>query len=612
MGVYSDYDRQKLHLKPAKKQASRQELPQATQNSEITVEPFFELASDLLAIVDLSGYFYRVNSAFSQTLGYSKVELTRQPILSFIHPEDLLLAQEKIGLLRQGMASIKLVSRYCCRNGSYRRLQWSITLASSNPNFAYGVAKDVTFAPQVRPQLPWPLDRDRITGLPNRCQLERKIAEIIRTKELATFRCTFCYLDLDRFRVINELCGHTIGDRLLKQVTRLLQVKVRGVDVLFHLGGDKFGLLLRGHSLAESEIVAHQIRLAIKEHIFRWQNKTYRLSVSIGLVEMNQHTGDFSSLLNAAEVTCGAAKQQGRNWIRVYSPQDRELVRQRREQDWLVKLDFALENDLFQLYCQKIAPLQPGQGSNHYEILLRLFDEHGSLVSPMEFIPIAERHGLMPQIDRWVIQTFLASYEAYCRDIQQQQQHQQTDNPHSENQPLDNQQPDRTVYTINLSGASINSDRFLPFLKQQFIIHKVRPEQICFEITETVMINNLNKAAQFVREIKNLGCSFALDDFGSGASSFSYLKKLPVDYLKIDGNFVKNMTDSVFDRTMVEFFDRLSKMKNIQTIAEFVENEAIITQLREIGVNYAQGYGIEKPIPLCFPTVCDNQEKLLP
>ena len=581
MSVYSNYDRQKLHSKQAESQTSWQD----SKATKVSVEAFFELSSDLLAVIDLKGYFRRVNPAFCQILGHSRAELTSQHILSFIHHEDRVAAQQEMELLRQGISAIQLENRYRCRNGSYRRLQWSITLASSDQNIAYGIAKDVTVAPEQEKQLSWPANRDHITGLPNRCQFERKIVEIIQAKMLTADSYIFCYLDLDRFRTINELYSHTTGDRLLKQVTRLLQATVRGVDVLFHLGGDKFGVLLHRYSVAEAEIIAHQIRIAIKDHIFRWQDQTYRLSVSIGIVEMGKHTPDYSSLLNAAEVSCGAAKQHGRNWIRVYSPQDHELVRQRGEQDWIVKLNDALENNLFQLYCQKIAPLQDDNSANHYEILLRLFDDNGSLISPMEFIPVAERHGLMPNIDRWVIQTFLATYEAYCH----------------QNQSKNNQQLDNTVYTINLSGASINSDRFLPFLKQQFVIYDVRPEQICFEITETVMISNLNQAAQFIGEIKQLGCSFALDDFGSGASSFSYLKKLPVDYLKIDGNFVRNMTENLFDRTMVEFFDRLSKMKNIQTIAEFVENDAIITQLKEIGINYAQGYGVEKPVPLYFP-----------
>lgn len=556
-------------------------LSELAQSKSVALEPFFELSLDFLAAIDFQGCFQRVNPAFSQVLGYSEAELKQKPTIDLIHPEDRAASEREIENLRLGIPSVRFENRYRCRDGSYRYLQW-MAASSHKENCIYAVARDVTLDRNLTQQLAWQSRHDHLTSLPNRREFERQIVEIVRTKATATKQHIFCYLDLDRFRVINDLCGHVVGDELLRQVASLLQRETGDDSVVFRLGGDEFGILLRGYSLEEAEIFAHKIRLAIKDSLFQWQDTNHPLGVSIGIVEMNQETRDFSSLLNAADIACAAAKEQGRNWIRVYSPQDRELVKQRGEKYWIAKLNSALEQDQFRLYCQKIAPLQDEQGSNHYEILLRLFDENGSLIPPMEFIPAAERYDLMPSIDRWVIANFFDSYEAHC------QEH--------------GYQPDGTVYTINLSGASINSDRFFAFLKQQFAFHNISPQRICFEITETVTINNLNKAARFIREIKDIGCSFALDDFGSGASSFNYLKNLPVDYLKIDGHFVKNMVHDLFDRTTVEFFNRLSKMRNIQTIAEFVENDAIISQLKEIGINYAQGYGIDKPAPLSFPS----------
>jgi len=238
-----------------------------------------------------------------------------------------------------------------------------------------------------------------------------------------------------------------------------------------------------------------------------------------------------------------------------------------------------LAENHFRLYSQKITPLQDGEGANHYEILLRLSDPERGLISPMEFIPAAERYDLMPSIDRWVISNFFNSYA----------DHLQT-NPLSE----------EAIYTINLSGASINNEQFFEFLKQQFTLHRIAPEKICFEITETMAISNLKKAARLITDLKTLGCSFALDDFGSGMSSLAYLKTLPVDYLKIDGNFVKNIVNDPIDKATVECFKQIGEIMKIQTIAEYVENDDIARQLKEIGINYAQGYGIGRPAPLIF------------
>ena len=323
------------------------------------------------------------------------------------------------------------------------------------------------------------------------------------------------------------------------------------------------------------------MRKAISETNFTWQDRKFTLGASFGLVKIDLHSNNFSDLLNAADTACYAAKEQGRNWVRVYYPEDKELARKRGERHWISEINFALEENRFCLYCQKISPLQNHLETDHHEILLRLIDRNGKLIPPIAFIPAAERYDLMPTIDRWVISTFLSSYQQYC----------QRDNLASYC---------NSIYTINLSGASINSERFFAFLKEQFALYHIAPEKICFEITETAAINNLHKAAKFINEIKELGCSFALDDFGSGMSSLNYLKNLPIDYLKIDGNFVKNIVNDPVDRATVECFNRIGEVMNIQTIAEFVENDAIIAQLKEIGVNYAQGYGIERPAPLSF------------
>lgn len=550
-------------------------------NVQSTLESFFDDSLDMFCLVGLDGYFKQVNSAFQQTLGYSELELTAQPLLHFVHPEDVAATKKEIANLKQGIPSIKFENRYRCQDGSYCRLQWMMTPPQNKSNLVYGSARDITQSYQLQQQLSWESKHDHLTGLLNRREFEKRINKAIKSvKDTDRFHA-FCYLDLDRFKVINDVCGHLTGDELLREITKLIKEELRESDTLSRLGGDEFGLLLEDCCLKDAEKIAHNIREKIKNFRFSWQNNNFVLGVSIGLVAIDKNSRNFSYLLSAADAACYAAKDQGRNGVRVYHPEDKELAQQRDQRHWISKLNLALEENRFCLYCQKITPLQQNSGVDHYEILLRLLNQDGSLVPPMAFIPAAERYDLMPSIDRWVISTFLNSYQKYC------QLHQSS--PGNE-----------SIYTINLSGASINSDRFFRFLKEQFTLYDVAPEKICFEITETSAIANLQKAATFINEIKELGCSFALDDFGSGMSSLTYLKNLPVDYLKIDGNFVKNIVNDPIDRATVECFNRIGEVMNIQTIAEFVENDAIIAQLKEIGVNYAQGYGIDKPAPLSF------------
>ena len=550
-------------------------------SKDISTKSFFDLSLDMFCVIGLDGYFKKVNPAFTRALGYSVLELITKPFLELVHSEDVAITTAEMAKLKQGIASINFENRYCCQDGFYRRLQWTATLPHKKQNFIYAIARDVTQSHAIKQQLLWQSKHDRLTGLLNRQEFEQQIDRAILTTKVTKQKHAFCYLDLDRFAVINDIYGYFVGDKLLRQITILLEKELEEWDIISRLGGDEFGILLKNCSLDRAEKTAHRLREKIQEGRFNWQEKILVLGVSIGVVEIDENSKNFSELLNSADTACYAAKKQGRNWVRVYKLEDRELAQHRGERYWISELNLALEENRFCLYRQKITPLQDNSGADHYEILLRLFDKNGKLIPPMRFIPAAERYDLMPTIDRWVISTFLASYQQYCLL----------------NESCLNS---KTIYTINLSGASINSERFFVFLKEQLATHDISAEKICFEITETAAIANLSKAAKFISEIKELGCSFALDDFGSGMSSLAYLKNLPVDYLKIDGNFVKNIVDDPVDRATVECFNRIGEVMNIQTIAEFVENDAIMAQLKEIGVNYAQGYGIDRPAPLCF------------
>ncbi len=432
-------------------------------------------------------------------------------------------------------------------------------------------------------KLSWQAKHDALTGLINRREFKNQLVQAIESAKDRDYRHALCYLDLDQFKVINDTCGHSAGDELLLQATALLTQSVRSTDILARLGGDEFGFLLYQCPLEQAEQIADGLRKLIGDFSFTCQGQNVNISASIGLVEINERTQDLTSVLSAADAACYAAKEKGRNCIHVYRDNDRELARQRGERKWISKINQALVENRFSLYCQKIISLHPGVEEEHYEILLRLVDERGFLIPPMNFIPAAEHYDLMPAIDRWVVSTFLINYERYY---------------------LQTLLPQKSfyscLYTINLSGASLNNDQFLDFLKQQLAQSPILPKTICFEITETTAIANLNKVAHFIHSLKQLGCSFALDDFGSGMSSLSYLKNLPVDYLKIDGSFVKNLTSDRIDYAMVESFNHIAHVMGIKTIAEFVENEAILDKLQVIGIDYAQGYGIARPYPLRF------------
>lgn len=363
----------------------------------------------------------------------------------------------------------------------------------------------------------------------------------------------------------------------------MLQRQIRTTDLLARLGGDEFGLLLYNCSPQQALVIANALRQSIEEFRFAWGSNIFTIGVSIGLVAINASTPNLASAINAAEAACYIAKNTGRNRVHFYQANEDEATSQRSQVHWIEKLTKALAEDRFCLYSQPIVPLSQSQKCHncqeHYEVLLRLKDEAGNLISPMTFIPAAERYHLMQQIDRWVIRTFFANQARLDR----------------ENFSCCQDQGQHSMYAINLSGDSINDEQFVEFVREQFAIHQVPPQAICFEITETVAITNLAKARKLIEELTNLGCCFALDDFGSGMCSFGYLKNLPVDYLKIDGAFIKDIIQDPMDLALTNAINQIGHVMGLQTIAEFVENDAILEKLKELGIDYAQGYGIAKP-----------------
>jgi EAL domain-containing protein (putative c-di-GMP-specific phosphodiesterase class I) len=357
-----------------------------------------------------------------------------------------------------------------------------------------------------------------------------------------------------------------------------MRSKLRGCDVLARIGGDEFGVLLECCSGETALRIAEALRQTVKDFRFVWPNNVFRIGASIGLASFGNDGVTFPEVLRRADAACYVAKAAGRNRVHVFTPDDKEVEKRAGELQWLRRIQKALDTQQFVLYSQRIVPLRKDGGLlPHNEILLRCRDESGKLVSPAVFVPAAERYGFMPQIDRWVIATVFSQYA---------QAHVHCDEKRA---PL---------YAINVSGTSIGDSGFLDFVREQFRRHQVPPQAICFEITETSAIANLTEAASLMEDLKAMGCRIALDDFGSGMSSFGYLKHLPVDFLKIDGSLVKDILDDPVSFAMVDSVNRIGHVMGIQTIAEFAENEAILDVLRGMGVDYAQGYGVQRPVPM--------------
>lgn len=544
---------------------------------------------DAVITTDALGKVKYVNPVAERLTGWGTIEAQGKPVTEIFHivnhlSREPVINPVEIALQENRIYELAADTVLIAKDGTEYAIEDSAAPIKNCQGELIGaviVFHDVTKARSLAHELSWQATHDPLTGLYNRRKFEQEVDLAIKDSQDNKTRHALCFLDLDRFKIVNDTCNHAAGDELLKQVTTLLQQRIRDADIFARLGGDEFGLLLPQCPIYTAQQIANQLRQLIYDFRFVWLDKVFNIGVSIGLVAIDSTTINLASLLNTADAACYAAKEKGRNCVHLYHEQDAVIARQRGERQWIAKINRALEKNLFCLYAQKIISIQENSDCDHCEILLRLIDESGKIIAPGVFLPTAERYDLMPAIDRWVVITFLADYEAYCQLRKEQQL------------PAPNK-----IYTINLSGASINSQEFAVFLQDQFGRYSVPPETICFEITETVAISNLDNAVALIENLKKLGCSIALDDFGSGMCSLTYLKNLPVDYLKIDGSFVQNIANDRVDYATVECFNHISKIMKIKTIAEFVEDDIILQKLKEIGIDYAQGYGIERPQPL--------------
>ena len=447
------------------------------------------------------------------------------------------------------------------------------------------VFRDVSHERKLAKQLSWHASHDTLTGLINRREFEVQIANALHSSKEENHVHALLYMDLDQFKIVNDTCGHSAGDLLLQLLSKLLQKQMRDSDILARLGGDELGVLLPHCPSDQALLIADGLRQSIKNFRFVWDVHTFELGASIGLVEINHHSKSMTELLMAADQACYLAKDRGRNRVHLYQESDQRLARRQGEMLWVSRLNEAFERQYFRLYAQPIVSLGP-QTQVHDEVLIRIQSASGDLILPGAFIPAAERYDMMTAIDRWVIR-------AVCRHVQSMRQ-----SLSNEQAYLEDRHPAPAQYSVNLSGTSLGDDGLHDYIVEQFVEHDIAPEQICFEITETAVIANLMRAQDLMAGLKTLGCRFSLDDFGSGLSSFAYLKALPVDFLKIDGVFIRDIATNAINRALVKAINEVGHVMGISTVAEYVEDETTLQVVRELGLDYAQGYAVGALRPL--------------
>jgi len=541
------------------------------------------LAEAIIAM-DKDGRITYMNPAAEQLTGSAADAAAGkllEDIVSLVDETDRRLLSDPVHQALTSGAAVTLSRRALLlsrANGSERSIELSASPIRNSAREVVGAVvmlHDVTEMRGLTRQMSYQAAHDALTGLVNRREFERRLEEAIESGHRGDGQHVLCYLDLDRFKLVNDTSGHLAGDSMLREVAKLLRDAVRDSDTVGRLGGDEFGILLVGCPLEKARQIADDVTRAVGDHRFVWRDKIFNIGASIGLVEISRESGTLEELLAAADTACYVAKKQGTGRVVVYSARDEALARHTGEIQWLQRLQVALKENRFQLYQQPIVPAHGEDGGPAMEVLVRLQDESGQDLLPAEFMRAAERYRLMGLVDRWVVQTTLSALGRGAISV-----------------------PSQHSVAINISGQTLGDLQFLEFVVECLDSTGVTPGQVCFEIAESAVIANLDHARRFVGVLHGMGCQFALDDFGSGIGSFSNLKTLPLDYLKIDGSFIRNLARDSVNQAMVTAMIKLARTLNFKVIAEQVEDSAAEEAARRMGVDYLQGYAIGRPQPL--------------
>lgn len=536
----------------------------------------FENSPEAIVMLDHEDRITDANHAFVKLFQYSMDEMRGRAINDVIVPQEKMQEASTMTLAVLGSTAVRRDTVRRRKDGTRVEvsvLGYPISIEGKMAG-VFAIYRDITESKRIAGELAYHSTHDILTGLINRHEFERRARDLLRRVVGSSKDHALLYMDVDQFKVVNESLGHEAGDRLLVDLTEVIRQALRDSDELARLGGDEFGALLSGCPLDEANAIAQRVLKAVQSFRFRWDDKTLSVSISIGVVGVRREIENLTALLSAADTACYAAKERGRGRVQVYRPDDLDMQRARGELSWATRINDALEHDRFTLYYQKIVPVAAGRKSGNgarYEVLLRMIGADGTKIQPGLFIPAAERYGLMPAVDRRVVTRVFRQMAALKEEGDQ--------------------------VSVNLSGTSLSEEGMSDFIREQLTRYKLAPQRICFEITETSAIANLSRALTFIRDLRELGCRIALDDFGVGMSSFNYLKMLSVDYLKIDGAFIRDLAHNPLDCAMTEAINKVGHIKGIQTIAECVESGEALAKLSELGVNFAQGFYIHHPEP---------------
>jgi diguanylate cyclase (GGDEF)-like protein/PAS domain S-box-containing protein len=515
------------------------------------------------------------NPAFCSIVGMARQQLIGKPVGELVDPEDRTHLESFDQQLLEGDTRSYTTRRNLLR-GDGSRVHAKLTSALTRteerePEQFIWLVEDVTRAQELAEQLSYQASHDELTGLYNRREMERRIEVALEDARVEKSRHVLCFIDVDQFKVVNDTCGHVAGDQLLRRIVRILQNQLRAIDVVGRLGGDEFAVILHYTDLGDGRQVANKLRLALADAVFEWEQRSFHLSASIGVAEITEHAPDVTQVLQSADTACHLAKDMGRDRVHVFEQSDQALAQHYSGLQWLGAIQRALDDDRLYLHVQRMESLS-ADFADHYEILVRLVDESGLWHTPGAFLPAAERYGLASMVDMRVLENTLMTLSRH---------------------PMWPVHGGRCH--INISGASVSNHDFHQFVRQLLQRYDVPGERLCLEITETAAMANLNDAWHFFEEVGAYGVSIALDDFGSGMSSFNYLRNLPADILKIDGAFVREMAVESRDYAVVRAINEVAKALGKTTVAEFVESRETRALLDELGVDFAQGFAVHKP-----------------